>query len=177
MAENSEKSLFRKSALNRIASAEDLDKALSVSNPGLWMSSAGFLALIIGLVIWAVFAVVPVTTTAVALTDGTQTATCWVDEEIAQKLSSSDAHVSIAGKEATRYVVASRPRSAAEVTNSLDRSYLADGLDLNPWNYRVDLEFSEDLYAPEELGDEGEILAQVEIVTREEHPIALVFGN
>ena len=33
MAEDSEKNLFRKSALNRIANADDLDKAIKVSNP------------------------------------------------------------------------------------------------------------------------------------------------
>ena len=41
----------------------------------------------------------------------------------------------------------------------------------------LDTEFAENLYAPEELGGEGEILAPVQIVTREEHPVALVFGN
>lgn len=98
MAENNENGLFRKSAFNRIASADDLDKALSVSNPAACMSITAFLAFGIGLVIWASFAVVPVTVTSVALTDGTQTATCWVDADTAQKLSSPDARVSIADK-------------------------------------------------------------------------------
>ena len=177
MAEDSEKSLFRKSALNRIANADDLDKAIKVSNPSAWMSISAFLAFAIGIIVWAVFAVVPITTTAVAVTDGTQTATCWVDADTAQQLSSPDARVSIAGKEATRCVVASRPRSSAEVAHSLDGSYLVDGLNLAPWNYRVDLEFAENLYTPEELGGEDEILTSVQIVTREEHPITLVFGN
>ena len=109
-------------------SNDDLDKALSVSNPAIWMSIATFLAFGIGLVIWAVFAVVPVTASSVGLTDGKQTATCWVDADTAQKLSSPDARVIIANKEATRCVVASRPQSSAEIANSLDGSYLADGL-------------------------------------------------
>ena len=85
--------------------------------------------------------------------------------------------MSIAGKEATRCVVASRPRSSAEVAHSLDGSYLVDGLNLAPWNYRVDLEFAENLYTPEEMGAENVVLTPVQIVTREDHPIALVFGN
>jgi hypothetical protein len=51
MAEDSEKSLFRKSALNRIASADDLDKALKVSNPSAWMSISAFLAFAIGITV------------------------------------------------------------------------------------------------------------------------------
>ncbi len=47
---------------------------------------SAFLAFAIGIVVWAVFAVVPITTTAVAVTDGTQTATCWVDADTAQQL-------------------------------------------------------------------------------------------
>ena len=177
MAKNDEKVLFRRSALNRVTTADDLDKVLTVSNPTAWMSIVAFLAFAIGLVVWATFAVVPITMTTVALTDGAQTATCWVDEDTARQLSSPDARVSIAGKEATRCVVASRPRSSAEVANSLDGSRLVDGLDLKPWNYRVDLEFADNLYTSEELGGESEVLAPVQIVTREEHPIALVFGN
>ena len=177
MAEDKEKRLFRKSALNRIASADDLDKALSVSNPSAWFSISAFLVFALGLVVWSAFAVVPVTMTTTALTDGTQTATCWVEADTAQQLASPEARVSIAGKEATRFVVSSRPRSYAEVVNSLNGSYLADGFDLKPWNYQVDLEFAENLYTPKELGGEAEILTPVQIVTREEHPIALVFGK
>ncbi len=169
--------LFRQSALNRIRSADELDAALNVSNPSAWIVVTAFLALALGLVAWSVFAVVPITTTSVALTDGANSATCWVDADMAQRLSSPDARVSIAGKEATSCVVASRPRSSAEVVNSLKGSYLADGLDLGPWNYRVDLEFAESLYASEDLDGEDAILAPVQIVTRNEHPIALVFGR
>ncbi len=74
-------------------------------------------------------------------------------------------------------MVASRPRSSAEVANSLDGGHLVDGLSLKPWNYRVDLEFADNLYTSEELDGENEVLAPVQVVTREEHPIALVFGN
>ena len=177
MAQDKEKSLFRTSALNRIASADDLDKALNVSNPSAWVGVSAFLALALGIVAWSALAVVPVTTTTTALTDGGQSAVCCVDTDTAQQLSSPDARVSIAGKEATSISVAPRPRSSAEVENSLNGSYLADGLDLKPWNYQVSLEFADSLYAPDEVGSEGMILAPAQIVTREEHPLALVFGN
>ena len=176
MAEQNEKRLFRESALNRIGTSDDLDMVLSVSNPRTWVTVLGLLVLLLGLVVWSATAVVPITTTTVALTDGAQAATCWVDEELAQELASPDVRVSVAGKEATSIVVQSRPRSSAEVVNSLEGSHVADGLLLAAWNYEVDLTFAEDLYAPDETDGQTSILAPAQIVTREEHPIALAFG-
>ncbi len=177
MASENESHLFRKSALNHMRSADDLDAVLSVSNPSMWITILAFFALVVGLVTWSVLAVVPVTTATVAITDGAHNATLWVDADMARQLSSPQARVSIAGKEATSVAIESRPRASAEVIDSLKGSYLADGLDLEPWNYQVSLVFDKSLYEPGEVDGEDAILAPAQIVTREEHPIALVFGR
>lgn len=177
MASENEGDIFRKSALNRMASADDLDIALHISNPDAWLALAAFLAFAIGVIVWSAFAVVPITTTTTALTDGGRTATCWVDAETAEQLYSRTARVSVAGKEATDVVVETRPKTSAEVKNSVGGGYLADGLELDKWNYQVDLEFAESLYTPDEMNGQESILAPAELVTKEEHPIVLVFGN
>lgn len=179
MAERNENSLFRKSALSRISNADDLDTFLKVTNPSAWVAIVAFLAFILGLIIWSVVAVVPVTTATTAITDGGTTATCWVDAKLAQKLESPDAHVSVAGKDATSIIVEARPISSAEIREALGGGYLVDGIELANWNYQVDLEFAEDLYGPADGVAHGGavlMLAPADVVVSLEHPIGIVFG-
>ena len=180
MAKHKENPLFRKSAQNHISSADDLSVFLKVTNPRAWIPVIAFLALILGLVIWSMMAVVPVTTTATALTDGGTTATCWVDAETAQSLSEPEAYVSIAGKEATSVDIGARPMSPKEIRDALGGEYQADELKLTDWNYQVNLEFADALYTSADgvkPGETGLILTPAEIVIAIKHPIGIVFGR
>lgn len=174
MADKAESTLFRKSALNRLSSADDLDIFLKVSNPSAWIAVGAFLALIAGLLVWALTAVVPVQTTVKALVGKEGTATCWVDADLAEKLRASCEHVSIGGVEATGVAVGTRPMSSGEIRDAIGGGSLADELELGEWNYEVDLEFSEVPYGYDATAP---YLAPVQVVYAMEHPIQLVFGN
>ncbi len=173
MAEAIENDLFRKSALSRISSADDLDVFLKVSNPSAWVVVSAFLALIIGLLVWSLTAVVPVRVTTKALVNGDDTARIWVDADLAEKLKSPDARVDIGGLGATNVAVGSRPISSEEIRDTVGQGYLADGLELGEWNFEVNLTFSE---APYGSDIKRPFLAPASVVYAMEHPIELVFG-
>lgn len=56
---------FRKKALDRVASPEELDRAVRVTRPGTWIGLAGLLVVVAAVVLWALFA--SITTTASGL--------------------------------------------------------------------------------------------------------------
>lgn len=56
--------LYRKSALEKISSPEQLDKALKVSSPLSWLVLIGITLIIVVTVIWSIIGTIPVTVTA-----------------------------------------------------------------------------------------------------------------
>lgn len=55
--------LYRKSALEKISSPEQLDKALTVTSPISWLALAAITAVIVATIIWSVLGTIPVTVT------------------------------------------------------------------------------------------------------------------
>ncbi|MBQ3011719.1 MAG: hypothetical protein IJD81_11060 [Oscillospiraceae bacterium] len=55
--------LYRKSALERISSPEQLDKALTVSSPMSWLALGAVTVLIVITLVWSIFGTIPVTVT------------------------------------------------------------------------------------------------------------------
>ena len=53
MAENQETTLFRKKAMARISSPEDLTGYLRVTSPGVWIVLAAVIVLLVGLLAWS----------------------------------------------------------------------------------------------------------------------------
>lgn len=53
MAEKQESTLFRKKAMERITSPEDLTSYLRVTNPGMWMVLAAVIILLVGMLAWS----------------------------------------------------------------------------------------------------------------------------
>ena len=53
MADNREQTLFRKKAMERISSPEDLSSYLKVTDPGMWIVLAAVIVLLLGLAAWA----------------------------------------------------------------------------------------------------------------------------
>ena len=51
--------LFRKSALERLSSPEQLDKAITVSKPASWLALLGVLIMVVAVVIWSVLGSLP----------------------------------------------------------------------------------------------------------------------
>ena len=96
--------VFRRSTMNRIASADELDHYIKVTNPSAWVVTIAALLLIAGVIIWAVVAIVPVTveTTGIHYRDsssGENVVLCWVDKSTAEMLSSiASGHIAIIKK-------------------------------------------------------------------------------
>ena len=53
MNEQNESTLFRKKAMTRISSPEDLTSYLRVTSPGMWIILAAVIALLVGLFAWS----------------------------------------------------------------------------------------------------------------------------
>lgn len=52
---------FRKQALDRVASPEELDRAVRITRPGTWIALAGLLVVVAAVVLWAIFATITTT--------------------------------------------------------------------------------------------------------------------
>ena len=53
--ETQRKSIFRKSALDRISSPEDLDQYRTVTGPGVWLPLLTVAVLLVGVIVWMIF--------------------------------------------------------------------------------------------------------------------------
>ena len=67
MTENRESPLFRKKAMNRISSPEDLTSYLRVTSPGMWIILAAVIALLAGLFTWSAVGILETTVDAPAI--------------------------------------------------------------------------------------------------------------
>ena len=67
MPENQESTLFRKKAMERISSPEDLTSYLRVTSPGMWIILAAVIVLMVGLFAWAAVGTLETTVDATAI--------------------------------------------------------------------------------------------------------------
>ena len=67
MAENQETTLFRKKAMARISSPEDLTGYLRVTSPGVWIVLAAVIVLLAGLFAWSAVGTLETTVDATAI--------------------------------------------------------------------------------------------------------------
>lgn len=67
MAENQESTLFRKKAMARISSPEDLTGYLRVTSPGMWIILASVIALLVGMFAWSSVGLLETTVDATAI--------------------------------------------------------------------------------------------------------------
>lgn len=56
---NNNDSIFRKTALDRISSPEQLNEYIKITNPGVWAVIVGCLAILIAVGVWSVFGSIP----------------------------------------------------------------------------------------------------------------------
>ena len=181
----SEEGAFRRSAMNRVASADELDHYIKVTNPSAWVVAVAAFLLVVGIIVWAVVAIVPVTvnTTGVVMLDEGHEAghvICWVDKSTADKIGESGAKASIDGVDAKSVTVASNPMSASEVVQLLGTDFYAASMDIADWNYQVTIEPGgslpqSDFRMSTAAGDAT--LVPVSIVVSEKRPINIVLGK
>ena len=67
MAENQESTLFRKKAMARISSPEDLTGYLRVTSPGMWIILAAVIVLLVGVFAWSAVGTLETTVDATAI--------------------------------------------------------------------------------------------------------------
>lgn len=180
MAEGKTANLFRKSTMSRIASADELDHYVKVTNPSAWAVLVAALLLVAGILIWALVAVVPITVerTGVSLDD--KTVYCWVDKHLAERIKDSDAIAWVGEVETTNVTVDEVPMSLVEVESLLEYDYIAELLKLDDWNYMVTIQVDEgirqsDFTLESTVGDVR--FAQVSITVSEKTPIVIVMGD
>lgn len=180
MAEGKTENLFGKSAMSRIASADDLDHYVKVTNPSAWVVIAAALMLVVGILIWALVAVVPVTkeTTGVSMSD--RYVICWVNKATAKKIQDNGAKARVGDVNALSVEVSDLPMSSSEVMQFMGSDFIMEALSLDDWNYMVTIEMGE---TPQRTGftintAEGDAgLVPVSIIVSETHPIFIVMGK
>ena len=177
--------VFRRSTMNRVASSEELDHYIKVTNPSAWVVVLAALLLVSGIVIWAVVATVPVTieTTGIApLVDNQDDAIviCFVDKQTANRMQETGAKAFIEGVEAESVKLGEAPLSASEVMSLLGSDFYVDSIKIDDWNYMVTIkpaaELSHTDFTIESIGFKAH-LVPVSIVASETQPINIVFGE
>ena len=68
--------LFRKKSVERLASPDQLDDYIHISNPSAWIVLAAFAILLIGICIWGIFGRLETTLSVVAIRDADRTVCC-----------------------------------------------------------------------------------------------------
>ncbi len=162
--------IFRKSAMSRINSADDLDKYIRVTNPSAWVVLAAAILLIGGLMVWSATAIIPTTINVTGIRQGDQIV-CWVNSATLDKIDDGGATASILDKRVTELEVDSMPLSKPEVVSTIHHDYLSDMLALSDWNYRVSFSIPADLTIEEDRA------VPVSITVSESHPLDLVLGK
>ncbi len=178
--------VFRRSTMNRVASSDELDRYIKVTNPSAWVVLIAALLLVGGITVWSFLAVIPVTMDTVGLTSveynpGNPTVVCVVDKTTASRIRETGMKAYIDGVEAKSATLDETPVSAAEVQRLLDSDYLAQSIKLDDWNYRITIEPGGDLnytdFTIETFGGDQAHLVPVSIVTSETQPIRILLGQ
>ena len=178
--------VFRRSTMNRIVSADELDHYIKVTNPSAWVVALAAFLLVAGVIVWAVVAIVPVTVNTAGIVSTTSkkgsesVVICAVNKSTADKIAAMGAKASVADIEANSVTVSRTPVSKVEIVSFLGSEYYASSAELSDWNYLVsivlDTEPEHSDYVIETSVGEA-YLVPVSIVVSETHPINIVLGK
>ncbi len=179
------KEVFRRSTMNRIASSDELDHYIKVTNPSAWAVVLAAILLVGGVFVWAMVATVPVTveTTGVAMKlddSGETTVLCWVDKETADRAGESGLKAAVDGVAAEYAAIGETPMSFYEVISYLGVDYYAEKIDLDDWNYMVTIKpGAEPSHTDFSIATpQGEAhLVPVSVIVSETRPINIVLGK
>ncbi|MBR6229947.1 MAG: hypothetical protein IKQ97_09440 [Eubacterium sp.] len=186
--------LYRKTALDKLSSPEQLDKMIRVTPPMFWVAAIGGGLILIAAIIWAVFAKLPVTVESVGVIRARDdTVLCYVEAnegwKIIDGMQVEVYPVSVGGQEyghmnATVTVVDDHVASQQEVLAALQNDSLAESLLMTGpvIGFRVKLEKDKDTASGYKWStknganvkvDSG-ILANVNVVVQEKSPISMI---
>lgn len=137
------KELFREDAVKRASSPEQLNQYIKVTNPGVWVSLAAIIILLIGVCVWGVFGRLETTVDAVCVSDGSQAICYMVDSEA---IASVEKGQEVKIGEAI-YIVDSVSQDAIQVSDSTvlsvsERAKSLCGVSNADWVYEIKLNLS-----------------------------------
>lgn len=135
-----EHGLFRKRALERVSSPEQLTDYIRVTSPSVWIILAAVAVLLTAVLVWSVFGVLTDTLQVNALVRGGG-AVCYVNEDIAERLSPG-MPVRVGESEGAIGKIAALPLSAAELGRALPDDYTFSQLNAGEWSYEVTIDAS-----------------------------------
>ncbi|MBQ9057790.1 MAG: hypothetical protein IJ125_01240 [Atopobiaceae bacterium] len=128
-------SIFNKKAADKLRSADDLDRYVQVTNPGVWMVLIASVALLIGLFAWGVFGSVTTTINTMGVSVG-DTTVCFLNAEEVSKIHIGD-ETRVGVKRLEVKSISAMPLSRAEAKEILGSDYLAETLVTENWEYFV----------------------------------------
>lgn len=128
-----EKQIFRKSSIDRVSSPEQLNDYIRVSNPGVWMTLAAVIVLLIGICVWGIFGRLESKVFSAGMCEN-GVFTCYVTEEDAAKIKTG-MKVNVNGND---YVISQISEKPAIVSADMD-SYLIylGGFSAGEWRYEI----------------------------------------
>lgn len=133
-----ENNIFRKKSLDRVASPEQLDDYIRVSNPGVWMVLIAVIILLAGVCVWGVFGHLD-TVLPVAAVCENGSVICYVRESDISSVKEGTA-VKIGGEDYTVSAVLPTPVPAKSELN--DYAIHLGGLQAEDWVYKITFDAS-----------------------------------
>ncbi len=130
-----ENNIFRKKSLDRIASPEQLTDYIKVSNPSVWIILCAVIVLLISVLIWSIFGILP-TTLKVTSYVKDDFCTCYVNSDTSLKIKPG-MEVKIGAINGTVREVSTRPLSLTELSKIYDDTDTAKLLTAGPLSYPV----------------------------------------
>ena len=184
-ADENAQGVFRSSTMNRVASSEELDHYIKVTNPSAWIVTIAALLLVAGVLIWAIVAIVPITieTTGILLIEENSEDTrvvCIVNQATANRIKGTGAKAFVDGVEAESVEMENTPLSASEVVSLLGSDFYADSIEIGDWNYLIIIKLSQEpSHTSFEIkGNNFQAhLVPVSIIVSETQPINIILGN
>ncbi len=154
-------SVFRKKSLERVSSPEQLNDYIRVTGPGVWITLAAVLAIIIGFIVWGVVGKLETKVNSVAVSEE-GAVVCYVKEADIEKVKTGNA-VRIDGQEYAVAEISSEPTKVGQEFS--EYALRVGGLTVGEWVYKLKLS--------------GEISAGIygaSIVTDSVSPISFLFN-
>ena len=150
--------------MKKAASPEQLNEYIRVTNPGVWLTLAAVIVLLIGACVWGVVGTLETTVDAVAVPDGSSVV-CYVKDSGAQSVEAGDSFT--VGK--TEYTVKSVSGTAQKVSKCpllTERANYLGSFEPDDWVYELTVEENAPIQEP----------CAVKIVTESVSPLSFVFN-
>jgi hypothetical protein len=155
------KQLFKKNAIDKVSSPEQLHDYVRVANPGLWIVISTIIILLAGVVVWGFIGKIDTTMTTAIVTDGGN-AVIYIGESDVEKL---EIGMTIRS-EGREYMITDIAKAPIKVDGVLtDYEIHASGLTVGEWVYAVSID-----------GEHSDGVQKADIVIESISPISFILN-